>query len=160
MPRIRPETDLKNCYEEISNYCHEKKEPVFITQNGHGDLAVMSMEVYELLVQSMDIFRLDRLMHEGKVAEVGDAMQRISSAGPGRAYRNQAVHSAPADDSKNNVHEILDAFQRNQEEDMGQGEDAGSGAREFLFRGSMNQSRKEVPPAIQKIRQDFVKPQE
>ena len=49
MPVIRPSSDLRNKYSDISNYCHEAQLPVFITKNGVGDLAVMSMEVYERL---------------------------------------------------------------------------------------------------------------
>ena len=47
MPTIRPSADLRNSYSEISDFCHRYKEPVFITKNGKGDLAVMSMEAYE-----------------------------------------------------------------------------------------------------------------
>ncbi len=46
MPQIRPITDLRNTT-EISELCHAKNEPVFITKNGYGDLVVMSMETYE-----------------------------------------------------------------------------------------------------------------
>ena len=49
MPTIRPCADLRNSYNEISEFCHEYSEPVFITKNGKGDLAVMSIEVYEQL---------------------------------------------------------------------------------------------------------------
>lgn len=48
MPQIRPITDLRNTT-EISELCHAKNEPVFITKNGYGDLVVMSMETYEML---------------------------------------------------------------------------------------------------------------
>lgn len=48
MPQIRPITDLRNTT-EISELCHARKEPVFITKNGYGDLVVMSMETYEAL---------------------------------------------------------------------------------------------------------------
>jgi hypothetical protein len=44
MPTIRPSVDLSNNYNEISELCHEYSEPVFITKNGTGDLAVMSGE--------------------------------------------------------------------------------------------------------------------
>ncbi len=47
MPQIRPITDLRNTT-EISEICHAKKEPVFITKNGYGDLVVMSIEAYEV----------------------------------------------------------------------------------------------------------------
>ncbi len=42
MPNIRSSADLRNSYNEISTFCHEYAEPVFITKNGKGDLAVMS----------------------------------------------------------------------------------------------------------------------
>ena len=52
MPQIRPITDLRNTT-EISDICHAKKEPVFITKNGYGDLVVMSIEAYEELIESI-----------------------------------------------------------------------------------------------------------
>lgn len=51
MPQIRPITDLRNTT-EISELCHAKNEPVFITKNGYGDLVIMSMETYEALTAS------------------------------------------------------------------------------------------------------------
>ena len=51
MPQIRPITDLRNT-NEISELCHARKEPVFITKNGYGDLVVMSNEAYEALVET------------------------------------------------------------------------------------------------------------
>ncbi len=42
MPQIRPITDLRNTT-EISNTCHARREPIFITKNGYGDLVVMSI---------------------------------------------------------------------------------------------------------------------
>ena len=50
MPAIRPSSDLRNKYSDISAYCHSSQSPVFITKNGAGDLAVMSIEAYERLV--------------------------------------------------------------------------------------------------------------
>ena len=52
MPQIRPITDLRNT-NEISDICHAKREPVFITKNGYGDLVVMSIEAYEEMVERM-----------------------------------------------------------------------------------------------------------
>lgn len=54
MPQIRPITDLRNT-NEISEICHAKKEPVFITKNGYGDLVVMSIEAYEQMMEDMEI---------------------------------------------------------------------------------------------------------
>lgn len=58
MPTIRPSADLRNSYNEISEFCHEYSEPVFITKNGKGDLAVMSIEVYEQLKGRLELYSL------------------------------------------------------------------------------------------------------
>jgi prevent-host-death family protein len=47
MPQIRPISDLRNRFTEISRIVHEDKEPVFLTKNGYGDMVVMSIEDYE-----------------------------------------------------------------------------------------------------------------
>lgn len=53
MPQIRPITDLRNT-NEISEMCHAKKEPIFITKNGYGDLVVMSIETYEAMLNTAE----------------------------------------------------------------------------------------------------------
>jgi len=47
MPQIRPVSDLRNNFAEISRVVHETAEPVFLTKNGYGDMVVMSMEAFE-----------------------------------------------------------------------------------------------------------------
>ncbi len=54
MPQIRPITDLRNT-NEISEICHAKKEPIFITKNGYGDLVVMSIETYEAMLGEREL---------------------------------------------------------------------------------------------------------
>ena len=58
MPAIRSSADLRNNYNEISNFCHKYAEPVFITKNGKGDLAVLSVEAYEQLVGRFELYGL------------------------------------------------------------------------------------------------------
>ncbi|HCY07072.1 MAG TPA: prevent-host-death protein [Erysipelotrichaceae bacterium] len=58
MPVIKSSTDLRNNYNEISNFCNETDETVFITKNGRGDLAVMSIETYERLVGKNELYLL------------------------------------------------------------------------------------------------------
>ena len=58
MPTIRSSADLRNSYNEISTFCHNYSEPVFITKNGKGDLAVMSIESYENLVGKFQLYGL------------------------------------------------------------------------------------------------------
>lgn len=72
MPNIKSSTDLRNNYNEISSFCHETQEPLFITKNGRGDLVVMSIdlynrfmakyELYQLLEQSESNFKNDRTL--------------------------------------------------------------------------------------------------
>ncbi len=57
MPIIRPSSDLRNNYNEISTICHQTKSPVYITKNGAGDLAVMSIELYEMLTDRYTLYK-------------------------------------------------------------------------------------------------------
>lgn len=45
--KIIPSANLRNKYGEISKYCHESGEPIYLTKNGEGDLVVLSIEAYE-----------------------------------------------------------------------------------------------------------------
>ena len=58
MPTIKSSADLRNSYNEISSFCHQYDEPVFITKNGKGDLAVMSIEAYEKLLGRFELYGL------------------------------------------------------------------------------------------------------
>ncbi len=55
MPMIRPSSDLRNKYSEISDYCHQNDEPIFLTKNGSGDLVVMSIEKYDQLMELSEL---------------------------------------------------------------------------------------------------------
>ena len=58
MPNIRPSSDLRNNYNEISAFCHQYGEPAYITKNGTGDLAVLSIEAYERLAGRFELYAL------------------------------------------------------------------------------------------------------
>lgn len=81
MPTIRPSADLRNSYNEISEFCHEYSEPVFITKNGKGDLAVMSIEVYEQLKGRLELYGLlEKGLEDerrGKVRPFSEALEDI-----------------------------------------------------------------------------------
>ena len=47
MPNIRPISDLRSNANEISDFCRQTGEPVYITRNGSGDMVVVSIEEYE-----------------------------------------------------------------------------------------------------------------
>lgn len=80
MAQIRPITDLRNTT-EISELCHAKREPVFITKNGYGDLVVMSIETYEEMLETV---RTDTAISEAEQEYVAndvllDARKALSS---------------------------------------------------------------------------------
>jgi len=57
MPAIRKSADLRNNYSEISEFCHNYREPIFITKNGQGDLAIMSISHYEELIGRLELYQ-------------------------------------------------------------------------------------------------------
>lgn len=65
MAAIRPSSDLRNKYNEISDFCNQFNEPVFITKNGTGDLVVLSNAEYERLCGKAE---LHKLLDEGLFA--------------------------------------------------------------------------------------------
>ena len=56
MPVIKPSSDLRNKYNEISQFCHQYNEPVYITKNGKGDLVVMSLAYFEQIQAKLDLY--------------------------------------------------------------------------------------------------------
>lgn len=56
MNSIRPVSDLRNNFAEISQTVHETQQPVFLTKNGFGDMVVMSMEAYENLHFESEVY--------------------------------------------------------------------------------------------------------
>ena len=56
VPKIRPVSDLRNKFSEISRTVHESGEPVFLTKNGRGDIVVMSLEAYEQNLFEYDVY--------------------------------------------------------------------------------------------------------
>ena len=81
MPQIRPITDLRKT-NEISELCHAKNEPVFITKNGYGDLVVLSIEAYEELIETLHTDTAIReaeqeLANGGELVEAHEALSAL-----------------------------------------------------------------------------------
>lgn len=70
MPQIRPITDLRNTT-EISDLCHARREPIFITKNGYGDLVVMSIEAYEEMIETV---KTDTAISEAENEYISDGV--------------------------------------------------------------------------------------
>lgn len=56
MKMIRPVSDLRNNFADISKTVHETAQPVFLTKNGYGDMVVMSMEAFESLQFDSEVY--------------------------------------------------------------------------------------------------------
>ena len=56
MPSIRPISDLRNSANDISDFCRQSREPVYITRNGTGDMVVMNIEEYERQMAVIDLY--------------------------------------------------------------------------------------------------------
>ena len=70
MSMIRPVSDLRNNFAEISKTVHETAQPVFLTKNGFGDMVVLSMEAYENLhFESEVYFKLQEAEREAEATE-------------------------------------------------------------------------------------------
>ena len=71
MKTIRPVSDLRNNFAEISKIVHETSKPVFLTKNGFGNMVVMSMEAYEnLQFESEVYFKLQEAEKEAENTNV------------------------------------------------------------------------------------------
>jgi len=44
---IKPSAAIRNNYRKIADYCIETGRPVFLTNNGEGELVVMSIQAWE-----------------------------------------------------------------------------------------------------------------
>ena len=55
MPKIISSSALRNGYNEVSDWCREHQEPVFVTKNGAGDLAVMDIAMSWKVVPMMRV---------------------------------------------------------------------------------------------------------
>ena len=80
MKRIRPVSDLRNNFAEISRAVHETGEPVFLTKNGYGDMVVMSIETYEARQFESEIFhKLKEAQIEAKSTDIRYSHEEVLS---------------------------------------------------------------------------------
>lgn len=92
MPQIRPVSDLRNSFAEISRSVHQSNEPVILTKNGYGDMVVLSYEAYESLQYEMGIsaklreseveaeMTQERFLHEDVMADLRQKLKAVTPA--------------------------------------------------------------------------------
>lgn len=80
MPRIIPIRDLKDTA-KISKMVQESDEPIFITKNGYGEMAIMNMKTYEEKFFLLDLYKSldisEQQFREGKGADAFESLERI-----------------------------------------------------------------------------------
>jgi len=56
MSLIRPVSDLRNNFTEISRIVHETAQPVFLTKNGYRNMVVLSMEAFQNMQFESEVY--------------------------------------------------------------------------------------------------------
>ena len=80
MSKIISIEELENVT-QISEMCHKEAEPILITKNGCGDMVVMTIDVYEQILnpikmyQELDVSEAD--IREGKVKDAREVISDI-----------------------------------------------------------------------------------
>src|SRR5215510_12434637 len=83
MPEIRKTMDLLNNFNEILKFCQNYKEPIFLTNDGQGELAVMSIEAYDELIGRLELYHslqmgLDQI-NNGEVIEEEEMFKKLNN---------------------------------------------------------------------------------
>lgn len=92
MNMIRPVSDLRNNFADISKIVHETAQPVFLTKNGYGDMVVLSMEAYEnLQFESEVYFKLREAEREAELTETRYSSKDVLKAMKEAIGGNQGV---------------------------------------------------------------------
>lgn len=89
MSQIRPVSDLRNNFADISRTVHETREPVILTKNGYGDMVVMSYEEYQNIQYEMGVtrelcaaeleaeFNIERYAHDDVMAGIRTRLKAV-----------------------------------------------------------------------------------
>ena len=91
MSQIRPVSDLRNNFADISYTVHETREPVILTKNGYGDMVVMSYDEYQKIQYEMGVMRelqaaeleaettTERYAHEDVMDDLRERIGKVKS---------------------------------------------------------------------------------
>jgi len=78
MPVIRPISDLRNNFTNISEMVHSDDEPVFLTKNGIGDMVVMSLQYYEKQLARIELYqKLNQARDEIRNGSIGKDAREV-----------------------------------------------------------------------------------
>lgn len=81
MDNIRPSSDLRNKYSEMSNLCKETREPIYITVNGRGDTVLVGITEYRQTLAELELLRTlaeaDEDVERGRVTPAKEIFSSI-----------------------------------------------------------------------------------
>lgn len=80
-PDIRPSSDLRNHYADISRACREERRPTIITVNGRGDTVLMGIEDFNRMNAELELLTAlaesERDVEKGRVAPLSDTLDAL-----------------------------------------------------------------------------------
>ena len=78
---IRPSSDLRNKYAEMSKLCKESREPIYLTVNGRGDTVLLGITEYNQMKSELELLRTlaeaDEDVENGKVTPIRESFLSI-----------------------------------------------------------------------------------
>lgn len=81
---IRPSSDLRNHYNEISKQCKESRRPVIITVNGRGDTVVLGLQDYYQMKFELELLRMladaEEDVKHGRVAPIQESFDELRTS--------------------------------------------------------------------------------
>ena len=84
METIRPSSDLRNHYNEISKQCKESRSPVIITVNGRGDTVVLGLQDYYQMKSELELLRMlaeaEEDVKHGRVAPIQNSLDDLRTS--------------------------------------------------------------------------------
>lgn len=80
-PNIRPSSDLRNHYAEVSRECREARRPTVITVNGRGDTVLLGYEEYSRMQSELELLSAladsERDVAEGRVSSLSTSFDKL-----------------------------------------------------------------------------------
>lgn len=87
--QIKPSTAIRQNYAEVSRLCKASEEPVYLTVNGEGDLAVMNIDAFQRREKMLDLREaLLRVEEERLAGHAGYSVDELD------AYLGSAIEGA------------------------------------------------------------------
>lgn len=81
MPDVRPSSDLRNHYADVSREVREGRSPVIITVNGRGDTVLMGLADYERLMGRLEVLEMlseaEEDVRDGRVAPLQGTLDSL-----------------------------------------------------------------------------------